>query len=206
MKLEDLGIKNYKYDERQNLFVNQDIHWEGKGFEFIPVKIFKVNGDFNLKGNNIKDFTNFPHEVTGIVNLSYNQMESFESYPQDSIINSLNLDKNKIKSFKGSPSKLETLSIEGNPLESLENIPMSENLFISINDLVLKNEMTREYYRIYKESCYHKIWDNSKSIEDNFIKLIRVSPSFIKDAKDFDIYEQCWESIKNTVQGSKFGL
>lgn len=206
MKLEELGIKNYKYDERGNLFILQDVHWEGKGFESIPVKIYKVKGDFNLKGNNIKDFTNFPHEVTGVVNLSYNLIESFETYPQDSIVNSLNLDKNRIQFFKGAPSKLETLSVEGNPIKSLENLPLVENLFIHINNLVVEDEITREYYKVYKEACYRKTWDSSKSIKENFIKLIRSTPSYINEAKDFKMYKSYWESIKNSVQGAKFGL
>jgi hypothetical protein len=206
MKLEELGIRNYKYDEKGNLFVLQDIHWEGKGFESIPVKIYKVEGDFNLKGNEIKDFHNFPHEVTGVVNLSYNRIDSFETYPQDCIITSLILDKNRIRHFKGSPSKLKTFSVEGNPLESLENIPMAQHLFIHINDLVIRDGINREYYRIYQEACFRESWDNTKSIKENFVKLIRLFPSYIGDAKSFGIYEDCWETIKNTVQGSKFGL
>lgn len=206
MKLEDLDIKNYKYDESGNLFVYQDVHWEGKGFDSIPVKIYRIEGDFNLKGNNIKDFNNFPYEVTGVVNLSYNLIESFETYPQDCIVDSLNLDKNRIKFFKGSPKKLLTLSIEGNPIASLENIPLTENLFILLNDLVTGDDITRERYRVYKESCYQGLWDNSLSIEENFIKLIRLSPSYIEECRNFKMYSQCWESIKNTVQGVKFGL
>jgi hypothetical protein len=206
MKLEDLDIKNYKHDEKGNLFVYQDIHWEGKGFESIPVKIYRIEGDFNLKGNNIKDFNNFPHEVTGVVNLSYNLIESFDTYPQDCNISSLNLDKNRIKFFKGAPSKLETLSVEGNPIASLENIPATDNLFIHLNELIISNEITREYYKVYKEACYRGTWDNSRSIEENFIKLIRLTPSFIKESKNFKMYDKYWESIKNTVQGAKFGL
>lgn len=204
--LEHLGIRSYRIEKDGTIIVKQDVEWNGKGYESIPVKIHRVEGNFYVKGNRLTDFTNFPQDVLGMVNLSYNCIESFETYPQDSKVTQLLIDSNHLTSLKGLSKNIKHLSVDGNPLTSIEHAPCVSTLFIN------NTKLSDEDIIIYKTACSLNLWKQELSLFENFKHLIRNShlivnsPPFSETARSFKIFKDHEQELKISMLNVKFGL
>jgi hypothetical protein len=203
--LELMGITNYKI-VGDRIIVNQDVHCEGKGFTQIPVKIHTVYGGFNFKGNELKDFTNFPELITGTANMSYNSIESFDGMTPGTFVSTLNLDSNKFKNLKNGPIINHTLSIENNPyLESVENGPICGSIFFNYKDDYSK-ELKEQLY-IYGCATKNTVWNPMKSIKEITKNMLYLDDEKItEEIKHTTIYQNDKEYFKTTIISKKFGL
>ena len=204
-KLALMGITSYKFIG-DDIYVDQDVHCEGKGFLEIPVKLYKVSGDFNFKGNELKDFTNFPVLVTGTVNMSYNNLESFKGITPGTMVSQLNLDSNKFKDLKDGPIVIHTLSIENNPnLETIENAPVCTGIYFNFNENY--SNTLKENLRIYGYATKNSVWNTSKSVKEIARSMLYLDDEDIVNfIKQTSIYQNDKEFFKTTIISKKIGL
>ena len=204
--LKSLGINNYKIREDGGIVVLQDVHWEGKDFETIPVKFYSVDGDFNVKGNKLESLENFPQFITGTATVSYNKLKSFEGIPKDAIMLGLVADNNFLTTLEGAPKHVDTFSIDNNSLlTTLLHAPAAKKAFCR----GLPNVSTSEIV-LYTRAIILGTWESDHSILDNFKATIRKAPSQLED-KIFYSNTQVFldlvkDELRGTLNGVKYGL
>jgi hypothetical protein len=205
-KLKLLGIKKYKIRDDGGIVVLQDVDWESMDLDEIPVQFYSVDGNFDLRGNNLKNLKNFPLFITQSAILSYNCIETLEDINPETIVHSLILDSNLIVSLKGIPKRVEKFSIDDNIfLQSLLYAPSAKEIYIGNLKSVPDEEVA-----IYLVASDKQTWDASLTIKDNFKALIRAFPDVLEKLvwtkRVSLILEQTKDELRGTISGVKFGI
>lgn len=199
----EYNISNYRYEDNK-LIVDQDVLWNSRGWKKIPFKIHKVNGNFSIMGNDLKNLKNFPDEISGYVDISFNVIESFKGICK-TIEGKLLAENNDLKSFKYAPEIVKgTMYIQNNPIINIYGAPRSE----PANGLSLHTfhdtKISNEHKEIYLNCCLHKTWNSKLSILDNLKKLVIKKPKYLE--ADWKLLKKLDKILRGFIATSRLNI
>jgi hypothetical protein len=120
--LEDMEIKNWKYEEGI-INVNGDVIISNKILTKIPVQFGYVSGSFYCRNNQLTSLSGAPKEVGGDFSCHNNKLTSLSGAPKE-IGGNFWCDNNKLTSLSGGPKEVgEDFWCNNNQLTSLSGAP-----------------------------------------------------------------------------------
>lgn len=214
-ELSKWGITEYVIIQRDsNLYngkhvnVNQNIDWSGMELTELPdLGIYRVHGNFIVKGNKLLNLKNSPIEITGNYDCSYNMLETLENCETQKVMKVFYCGSNNLRNMKGCPPViLSSIHVEGNPLESLEGIGASRRLSTAVVGAreTSFSESLKEEIEIYRACIQKLIWNANLSFVENLEVLIKVDPNFLR--KEWKLLSEIREKYRGLDLGNFIGI
>lgn len=98
----EFNITNYVINADKSLDVNENVNFNGRNLEELPLKFNRVVGDFDISFNQLQSLTGVPITVDGDFNISHNLIESLK-YGPESVSGSYDCSFNKLGDLTGAP-------------------------------------------------------------------------------------------------------
>lgn len=164
---EDYNINHYKKNNDGSIDVYQDVDMQHLDLSDIPIKFNIIEGNFNIKNNNITSLKNSPKKVYGNFNCSYNNLISLEGCP-DLVLESFDASHNFIIKIGKKLNVGFHINLNHNLLESLDNMPDYVDGTLSLTHNKLNNLI----------GCSEEI-GLSLILDDNLLRSLEGCPKYI---------------------------
>lgn len=136
------------------LIINQPLDWRNKNLTTLPFPILIVDGDVDLSGNQLSDFTNFPTVIYGSLNISHNQFNTLVGCPMVS------------GDFDASYNNL--INIEGiGRYIGNRTLNVSHNYLIDVDGINVDFEGLLDVSANYLTDLTEKLWIKDMWFKDN---------------------------------------